>query len=443
MKRLVLISFLLLLTSVCLFPQTQLLRVGNAAQFFNDHGVEYLNLTVDTVIINGKEYFKIKNNYSPWVNPDYFQISYERIEGDSVHFILSSTNSDSLLFNFNWFPGEIVRSDTDGNYIRLETLDSIKIKTTFTFNDTIYYLGERWININTGDTMSVLPATTELSKNFGRLILGMWTAMNGVKINEVRYGSVLPYPEELKFSLDSIYVPTTMDTGSVFIVNNSDYDVRIDSVISAGGFYGYRGWFTLPQSELWFYLNRTLPNDWMDTLGIIISPHDSVKVSFYAVDLCPICYSDVQDYFIDTLRFVFTYNYYQNYEYDFSRSIQISGEGHPSSIEQADDNPSKFNLYQNYPNPFNPDTKIKFTIPSVGTSSVGTSLMKFPQFVQLKVYDILGKEVATLINEEKQAGFYEINFNASSVSRRISSGIYFYQLRAGSFIQTKKMILLR
>lgn len=438
MKRLLLITFFLM--ALCLFPQTQLLKVGNTAQFFNDPGVEYLNLTVDKVIINGKEYFKIKNNYSPWIDPDYSQISYERIDGDSVHFILSSTNSDSILFNFNWLPGEIVRSDTDGNYIRLEILDSIGIKTTFTFDDTIYYLGETWINRNTGDTTTVLPATTELSKKFGRLTLGMWTAMNGVKINEVRYGSVLPYPEEIKFSLDSIYIPTTIDTGSVFIVNNSDYDVRIDSVISAGGFYGYRGWFSLPQSELWFYLFQKLPDDWYgtDTLGIIIPRNDSIKVSIIDVDLCPICYSDVQDYFLDTLRFVFAYNYSQNYEYDFSRSIQISGQGHPSNVEQSVDNPTKFNLYQNYPNPFNSNTKIKYKIPSVETSSVGASLMKLSQFVQLKVYDMLGKEIEVLVNEDKKAGSYEINFDASS----LSSGVYFYQLKTGSFIQTKKMILL-
>lgn len=103
--------------------------------------------------------------------------------------------------------------------------------------------------------------------------------------------------------------------------------------------------------------------------------------------------------------------------------------------------PTEFSLEQNYPNPFNPSTKIKFTIPSVGTS-----LMKF---VQLKVYDILGNEVATLVNEEKPAGNYEVNFSAIGGSSsggdawNLSSGIYFYQLKAGKFLQTKKMIYLK
>jgi hypothetical protein len=98
-----------------------------------------------------------------------------------------------------------------------------------------------------------------------------------------------------------------------------------------------------------------------------------------------------------------------------------------------------FKLEQNYPNPFNPSTKIKFTILSVETT-------RRVVFTTLKVYDILGNEVATLVNEEKQPGTYEVEFYATSHSgevRNLVSGIYFYQLKAGNFIQTKKMILLK
>ncbi len=92
---------------------------------------------------------------------------------------------------------------------------------------------------------------------------------------------------------------------------------------------------------------------------------------------------------------------------------------------------ASFNLSQNYPNPFNPSTTIKYSIPSVGTS-----LMKF---VQLKIYDILGNTVATLVNENKPAGSYEAKFNAS----QLPSGIYFYKLKAGSFTETKKMMVVK
>jgi hypothetical protein len=102
-----------------------------------------------------------------------------------------------------------------------------------------------------------------------------------------------------------------------------------------------------------------------------------------------------------------------------------------TGVENKDELLKKFSLDQNYPNPFNPITKIKYTIPSEGTS-----LMKS---VQLKVYDVLGNEVATLVNEEKRAGNYEITFNAAN----LPSGIYFYQLKAGEFVSTKKLMLLK
>lgn len=88
--------------------------------------------------------------------------------------------------------------------------------------------------------------------------------------------------------------------------------------------------------------------------------------------------------------------------------------------------PAKYELEQNYPNPFNPATTIKYSIAKQSN-------------VTLKVYDMLGSEIATLVNEEKPAGVYEINFNASN----LASGIYFYKIQAGSFIETKKMLMLK
>ena len=93
--------------------------------------------------------------------------------------------------------------------------------------------------------------------------------------------------------------------------------------------------------------------------------------------------------------------------------------------------PSNFYLTQNYPNPFNPVTKIKFEIP--GQARNDNTL------VTLKIYDLLGREIATLINEEKPAGKYEVEFNATN----LPSGIYFYRIQAGDFIKTRKMVLLR
>lgn len=97
--------------------------------------------------------------------------------------------------------------------------------------------------------------------------------------------------------------------------------------------------------------------------------------------------------------------------------------------------PNSFLLSQNFPNPFNPITKIKFEIPSQARND--------NTLVTLKVYDVLGREVATLVNEEirqgRTAGEYEVEFD----SRGLPSGVYFYQLKAGSFVETKKMVLIR
>ncbi|MEJ5262844.1 MAG: carboxypeptidase regulatory-like domain-containing protein [Ignavibacterium sp.] len=95
-----------------------------------------------------------------------------------------------------------------------------------------------------------------------------------------------------------------------------------------------------------------------------------------------------------------------------------------------------FILYQNFPNPFNPFTKIRFVIPA---SSLNPFSKGEGTFVTLKVYNLLGNEIATLVNDYKAAGSYEVEFNASN----LSSGIYFYQLQSGSFIQTKKMLMLK
>jgi hypothetical protein len=98
-----------------------------------------------------------------------------------------------------------------------------------------------------------------------------------------------------------------------------------------------------------------------------------------------------------------------------------------SSDNKADQmTPQFFQLYQNYANPFNPSTKIKYQIPELS-------------FVILKIYDVLGNEITTLVNEEKQTGSYEITWYAED----LTSGVYFYQLKAGSFIQSKKMVLIK
>jgi len=110
--------------------------------------------------------------------------------------------------------------------------------------------------------------------------------------------------------------------------------------------------------------------------------------------------------------------------------------------------PTEFKLEQNYPNPFNPSTTISYSIPSVMVSlsnhdntSVSPNLSRDEVHVTLKVYDMLGREVATLVNENQKPGIYNYQFSINNY--QLSSGLYFYQLKAGEFVQTRKMILMK
>lgn len=87
-------------------------------------------------------------------------------------------------------------------------------------------------------------------------------------------------------------------------------------------------------------------------------------------------------------------------------------------------NKINYQLQQNFPNPFNPTTIIRYSIPNV-------------ELVQIKVYDVLGKEIKTLVNEFKKVGSYEVEFDGSN----LSSGVYFYRIKAGDYSETRKLLL--
>jgi hypothetical protein len=111
--------------------------------------------------------------------------------------------------------------------------------------------------------------------------------------------------------------------------------------------------------------------------------------------------------------------------YHFSTNILLS------DVEREPKSLSTFKLFQNYPNPFNPSTVIRYHL-------------LVSSKVTLIVYDLLGNEIATLVNEEKTAGEYEVTFDVgTSRDLSLSSGIYFYTFRAGSFVETKKMVYLK
>ncbi|MBU2491803.1 MAG: T9SS type A sorting domain-containing protein [Bacteroidetes bacterium] len=105
---------------------------------------------------------------------------------------------------------------------------------------------------------------------------------------------------------------------------------------------------------------------------------------------------------------------------------KLSLTGNPTNVKSINSLPSDFSLSQNYPNPFNPNTIISYQLPEQSN-------------VKLKIYDMLGREIKTLVNDVKPAGSYNISFNAAN----LSSGIYFYTINTPSFSQSKKMMLIK
>jgi hypothetical protein len=108
------------------------------------------------------------------------------------------------------------------------------------------------------------------------------------------------------------------------------------------------------------------------------------------------------------------------------RKLREAYELSTTSVGTVSETPLNYALHQNYPNPFNPVTTIKYQMPDAG-------------IVTLKIFDVLGREVATLVDEQKQPGKYDVQWNASSNS----SGLYFYRIQTEKFVETKKMILLK
>jgi hypothetical protein len=106
--------------------------------------------------------------------------------------------------------------------------------------------------------------------------------------------------------------------------------------------------------------------------------------------------------------------------------VYLLNPGNATAVKNSNTQLKSFILYQNYPNPFNPSTVISYQMPTAG-------------HVVLKVYDILGRDVETLVDEEKSAGNYKLTFNGS----RLASGMYFYQLKTGAYLQTKKLMLIK
>ena len=175
----------------------------------------------------------------------------------------------------------------------------------------------------------------------------------------------------------------------------------------------------LPAEHVWNLVTDSIGNLWMSGDGLI--KFDGIIFTYYTPANSGLYSTDIRDIQIDDAN---------NKWIIHPDAISVFNEDGITSVTEELQLPNAFKLHQNYPNPFNPVTNIQYQIVK-------------PGFVSLKVYDVLGNEIATLVNEEKPSGSYEVEFSTGLIHQTLSSGIYFYQLRAGDFVETKKMVLLR
>ena len=258
-----------------------------------------------------------------------------------------------------------------------------------------------------------------------------WNVYHDIYIREVTSDTV--------FSNGKKYFRVEEYTSGLPYINYS-YE-RIDS--SSGMIYRYDNTLSLPDDE---YLIDDLLAEVGDTIMSYRMGYDEYgftrlleeitfnkwsltkpKKVFEEYTLHPPIYSLTQDIGLDSIYYYFDFGH----TYIYLKGCVINGivYGDTTTVGVEDEGKpivNNFRLEQNYPNPFNPTTNIGFRIANFG-------------FVSLKVYDIIGNEIATLVNEEKRAGEYEIEFDATG----LPSGIYFYKLKAGGYIETKKMVLIK
>ena len=247
------------------------------------------------------------------------------------------------------------------------------------------------------------------------------------KVNGVEYGdSTFCENKNIYFSEKKLnlfwneFNPVLADT--TWLINKSAEILMVDSVINNHGYsYSFDVLFSDSNSN-----SFSLLQNYMDIVAFSVNAYDSVQIVLSNPDLCPIC-----DGSSSTKNFTDSLHIYTNSEKIPVLLLAVEGDG-TLDAENINTENITFALQQNYPNPFNPSTVIRYSIPhSTEYYSV--------QHATLKVFDILGREVATLVNKHQKAGNYEVSFDASN----LTSGIYLYRLQSGRMNINKKMILIK
>ena len=359
--------------------------------------------------------FQVSNTYYPLYDVSFKDALHGVIVGGSLTILRTTDGGENWIDESLRAPHELLAvSFSDVNNGTAVGYYSVILRTTdggqnwvYQTNDTgLWWHGVSFTDENTGTAVSdfgTIIRTTDGGQNWIQQQSGTYAMLEDVFFTDANHGTAVG---------DSGIILRTVDGGvPVELVSFSTEFVN-DAVVLK--------WQTGTESN-----NRGFDIERQQSGGAEISPKGGSSAGNWE----KIGFVEGAGTTTELHSYLFTddnisegINKYRLKQIDYDGSFKYSKE-----IEiDVNSIPKEYILYQNYPNPFNPVTVIKYSIAS-------------PSAVQIKVFDILGNKIVTLVNEEKLAGTYELTWNAVN----LPSGVYFYQLKAGSFIQTKKMILLK
>ncbi len=389
---------------------------------------------IDT-LEDGKEYYSI-------INSEFDCVKHIRIDSIDATIWNASTMLDSLSMQVN-DEMSLVNSQNPKMCLSdsIETLfdKSVRVKTFAPINIPLSQssatgMGVKEVYKYAWGLGEIYSETSDIGIEASRIA----RTLNYAKIDGVEYGNrTISEDRKISLSQSTLYLFRNENNlnfaDTTWLINKSQEVLMVDSVINNRG-YSYRLSVLFPDSSSQIF---SLMQNYIDTVNFNVSSYDSVRIILSNPDLCPVCSvgGDIKN-FTDSLQF------FTNSKTNSVLLLSIIGDG-TLDAENIKSEEFNFSLSQNYPNPFNPSTIIVYSIPA---SATNTSIAN----VVLKVYDILGREIATLVNKEQKAGNYEVKFDAStsSAASKLTSGIYFYTIQVTNgattnYFSSKKMLLIK
>ncbi|MDX1702059.1 MAG: T9SS type A sorting domain-containing protein, partial [Melioribacteraceae bacterium] len=381
---------------------------------------------------------------------------WERIFGGDGFYVIVDPNNSNIIYAESQFGG--LGKSTDGGSIFSAALQGIDLdeRTNWSTpvvmdpnNSSVLYYGTHTLYRTTDGAESWSPISPKLTDHNSDRRLGTLTTIAVAPTNS----------EVIYVGTDDGYVWVSSDYGSNWKNISSDLPFRwvtrvavdpTDENIVYATFSGLR-WAdpeprvfrSIDMGNTWTNISSNLPDAPVNAfeidrnnrnilylgndVGVFISYNSGQSWEILADDLPIVVVNDMKIHPTDNYLAIGTHG---RGMYKVALNNLVDTPTYENNIS------SEYTLSQNYPNPFNPTTTIKYSIPNLGANGELSN-------VKLTIYDLLGRVIATLVNQEQQPGNYEVVFNSSAFDQKFSSGIYIYTLKIGDFIDSKKMVLIK